>query len=569
MDVDLSQKKSNETSEHEEHSHFGMAVAIIGAIILIILLSLFLYMTNINREMHVQPTQVVQPEYQNEEPASEEVTNVASEPAEERTSIMDDMPPEVRDTTPAAPATTPPNPSAPPQSETNPPAAASPTGGSTTTSTAPPPVVTTTTGGGGSAVAPPALPPPPTPAADVTITRNVAEEPASVQIDQGDATLFQFTVDTSQEYVDFEQVLFALTLGNPTVYGTADAAFQADPEFHFEKKHTDGSWFRLVSSGWNRYSGNIRMLRYVLDYGERNTQAATYRLVASYLPCELAGNSLDVSILDSRGNINALFDTPTTQATRSIEYAEVANPLQLTTCSSARSAPRNPVVWLQFEEGSGTLYDSSGYENHTTVQSGLAYANQNTLTNSIRFVGGATSYVEIPHNQGLAFSDPVTIEAYINPDVDGVWQGLVSKGNGTTQYDYHVAISPNNKLAYYTDFGGVWYEGSSTLPKNAWKHIAVTVGNCAVGDTGIHKGCELNMYVNGQKETVSKYNGGYASAPDASSITLGVPGTGSIAIGAWSGSSHIFSYSGFMDDLVIYNRVLPDSEIIDRYRGTR
>lgn len=573
MDDNTKKPDAFDADQQEAHGHVGIIVTIVGAILLLVLVVLFLYLSG--KKKAVEPvnlsvTDVPAVEEVNQTEPSAEASNggvtTPERKTETRPSIVDSMPESARTEPPVA--SEPPNPSAPPPtsgSTINP----APGGGTPpATTTTPPPAPPPSSGGGGTT--PPAQPtPPPAPAPDVTITRLISEEPANASPDQGDINLFQFRVDSTLSHVDFEQVIFALTLGNGNLYGTANSSLQSDPEFHIEKLQPDGSWFRLISTRYSRYSGSLRIFRYLFDFGERLETTATYRIVASDIPCELVGNSLDVSMLDSRGNTNVLMKDPDRNTITDLVYAEQANPVQMTQCSSVQITPRNPVVWLQFEEPSGTLHDSSGFENHTIAQAGLAYQNPRTLTNAIRFVGGASSYVEIPHNQSLAFSDPVTIEAYINPDIDNKWQGLVSKGNGTTQYDYHVAISPNNRLAYYTDFEGVWYEGSSTIPKNDWRHIAVTVGNCGIGDTGIHKGCELKMYVNGAEETVTKFGGGWPNAPDASSMTLGVPSVNPITIGAWSGNAHIYSYAGFMDDLVIYNRVLPQSEIYERYTGTR
>ena len=279
-------------------------------------------------------------------------------------------------------------------------------------------------------------------------------------------------------------------------------------------------------------------------------------------PCELGSNTVRVTPLGP--NSQLLFD-----ASVPIQYAPQDHPIPVEPCITGH--PTNPALWLRFEETTTAYRDSSGKENHINYLSpGVSQdVPVNCQAGKCLSFNGVTGFIQLPASGSLSFPDPISIEMNIYPERDNTWQGLISKGNGADNYDYHLALTPRNTLGFYTEQGSVWYEGTQTIPKNRWTHIVVTLGNCRSNPDGSRGGCTLKMFINGIEDQVRVGNGADPNAhPPATAVELGIPMDAvPITIGAWSGtsySSRYYPYSGAIDEVVIYKRILTQNEIDQR-----
>ena len=303
------------------------------------------------------------------------------------------------------------------------------------------------------------------------------------------------------------------------------------------------------------YAG-IRMYRVLFSPNIVIEQGAQLRVLISGVPCELSDNFLTLEVIDNRGNPNLDFAGNPTLA-----YVGSSHPIPVQLCNVPYT-PQQPSVWLRFEEPSGTLYDSSGLRNHAATYSGITYRHQCRIDNCIRFNIQDQSYIEIPPSNSLQFSNPVTIEMFMYPEKEGDWQGLISKGTASDAFDYHVALTPRNTIGFYTDKGGIWYEGSVPIPLNRWTHIAVTIGDCT-NSGGSQSSCQLRMFINGFEDRVSPSPGSSQNAPPASDIDLG-PDLGElpITIGSWAGNvPKLYPFTGLIDNVVLYKTELTPNEI--------
>lgn len=194
------------------------------------------------------------------------------------------------------------------------------------------------------------------------------------------------------------------------------------------------------------------------------------------------------------------------------------------------------------DSSSTTVYDSSGYGNNGTWQSTVAYATGHVGPYAASF-NGSSSYIQIGTISsssnplmlnGSAFS--IVVQAYITSAVSG---GRVidksTTSNGTNGWGMALgntgpSLYSNGDPANYTE----------TLPTNTWFCAAWTLTS----------GGSATYYQNG----VQDYNTtGLATPPNASA---------NLNIASW-GSSGSRLFEGYLNNLMVFDRVLTQQEIVN------
>lgn len=199
------------------------------------------------------------------------------------------------------------------------------------------------------------------------------------------------------------------------------------------------------------------------------------------------------------------------------------------------------VLWLNFEEGTGTTaFDSSWKGNKGTLTGGPTWRANCARGNCINLAGGS-DYVAVADAASLEITSTITIAAWINPTVINNFNTLVEKYDSTHGY-YLYAPTDVGGMRFYTNTVFV-NSTASILKANVWQHIVMTY-NLA----------NVNFYVNGVAQ-------GTPAKTDAMPA-----GTNQMNIGT-SSSVGSQSYFGQIDDFRIYNRVLTVQEIQDLYNA--
>jgi hypothetical protein len=196
----------------------------------------------------------------------------------------------------------------------------------------------------------------------------------------------------------------------------------------------------------------------------------------------------------------------------------------------------NFVAWWKFDEGEGsTVVDWSGYGNH-----GAFVGNPQWVAG---YDGGA---LELDGSSWVDFSDfpqsrvtgAITIACWINPAAIGGDRGFVARGAA-------YALKSSDDHLRFTTPGILDHDGLNTiLEAGTWQHVAVTF---RPGQSG-----GLVFYLNGvQTDRLT------SSAVNA--------GTGPVLVGnnQWAGQT----YTGLIDDVRLYNKVLTQDEIKQAMRG--
>jgi len=175
----------------------------------------------------------------------------------------------------------------------------------------------------------------------------------------------------------------------------------------------------------------------------------------------------------------------------------------------------------------GNANDESGNGNDGTIVGAVLASDRFGNENSAYRFDGNNDYILVPHNSILDLFDSLTIDVWTYRTSSAVPQHLIGKriGCGWGSNFYQLAIG-----------GGAFPSGS--VPLNQWVHLAFTVA-----------GRNQTSYVNGQ--VVAIYTHSLLSS-----------NTADLKIG---GSGTCTAFTGILDEVDIFNRVLSAEEIQDLY----
>ncbi len=197
------------------------------------------------------------------------------------------------------------------------------------------------------------------------------------------------------------------------------------------------------------------------------------------------------------------------------------------------------VGWWKFDEGSGTTAnDSSTNGNTGTLLSTLVWTNSSG-TEGVYWTGYTGQRVDLPNTASLNISGNCTLLAWVNPSIVTNSEEIIGGFQNSGSYPgYGLGIFTSGNLRAYAN--GAWSFGTATVTNLGRVLVGVAYG----GTTNV-------FYVNG---AVDKINTGIAQ-PNAWS--------GVRAIGAMEGGT--YEFTGVMDNVRIYNRVLGPDEILYIY----
>lgn len=198
------------------------------------------------------------------------------------------------------------------------------------------------------------------------------------------------------------------------------------------------------------------------------------------------------------------------------------------------------VASYSFDEGSGqTVFDASGNNNSGSII-GARWMSNGRHGGALAFDGA--SRVAVNDSASLDLRDQMTLEAWVYPTNSLTsWRTIVIKersgGFGYAIYAGSPAGRPNGLLYISSADEGVY--GPSTLPQNAWSHLAAT-----------YDGSVFRLYVNGNE---------VANSPVSGEIIQSGSGLNIGGNTVWNDEF----FQGMIDEVRIYNRALSVPEIRD------
>ena len=220
-----------------------------------------------------------------------------------------------------------------------------------------------------------------------------------------------------------------------------------------------------------------------------------------------------------------------------------------TSCSAEQLVVVNipdGVAYWRFDEASGvTASDSIGSNDGTVINAVWTPSGKSGF--ALSFDGD--DYVEVPNDASLDITEELTIELWFKP---AVTYDTTSTSNYVTLLDssdgadsYFFGFNSDGRL-HMGSYGGNIQSTQASWEAGVWYHVVGTYRD--VG--GTYSG---ELYVNGVAETLSVDN--YDDMAG---------GIEYIGIG---GSDRFINFNGIIDEVVIYNRTLTPSEVLDRYNS--
>ena len=206
--------------------------------------------------------------------------------------------------------------------------------------------------------------------------------------------------------------------------------------------------------------------------------------------------------------------------------------------------PTLSALWELDESGGAIAYDSSGNGIDGTLEPAP------TLTpplwqpaggwfNGALQLDGVDDYVDCGNDDRLNITDEITLAVWVktNDSGNGQFNPYVSKGNQS--YGLKHQDSNNIEFVIYDDWWYyVWFSVDTSF-NDDWHHLA-----------GTYDGSQLKLYVDGELEANSPYEGSIAGS------------TFNVNIGRNAEITDRF-YDGLIDDVVIFSRALDGTEITD------
>jgi len=206
------------------------------------------------------------------------------------------------------------------------------------------------------------------------------------------------------------------------------------------------------------------------------------------------------------------------------------------------SAPSGPAAHWKLDDGSGlTAVDSVGGHDGALINGPAWSAGQ--IDGALNF-NGSSDYINVPHADTLSLTDTMTFTAWVNASsYGGAYQAIVAKDGSGTGSNYYFG-SRQQELVFGFFSAGVFREVFSSglnLQAGTWYQLAASFDNAID---------EVRLYVDG----VQVQSGTLAFSPTAV--------TADLSIGRSPDGEY---WPGLLDDIRLYDSVLPASEIADLY----
>jgi glucose/arabinose dehydrogenase/fibronectin type 3 domain-containing protein len=280
-----------------------------------------------------------------------------------------------------------------------------------------------------------------------------------------------------------------------------------------------------IGLGWNASTDNVAVTNYNVHRSTTPgfTPSAANRIAqptgTSYTDPALPAGTYyyRVTAQDAAGNLSA----PSNEANATVAAPPPSSGL---------------VAAYSFNAGSGTtLTDLSGTGNNGTI-SGATWSTQGRNGGALSF-DGVNDLVTVADAPSLDLTTSMSLEAWVRPASVTNWRTVLLKEQpGQLVYGLYANNEGNRPSAHVFIGGDRELRGSARLTANAWTHLAMS-----------YDGTNVRLYVNGTQAAALALSGSILTSN--SPLRIG----GNTVWSEW--------FSGLVDDIRIYNRVLTQAQI--------
>ncbi len=193
-----------------------------------------------------------------------------------------------------------------------------------------------------------------------------------------------------------------------------------------------------------------------------------------------------------------------------------------------------------FNEGEGTLAEDQSCNGNNGIIEGATWVS-GMIEGALSFDGN--DYVEIPHDEILNPRNALSIDVFVKPDCNKVWQRIVSKSSYPNT-DYSIFRGDKNNVGFSIKIGEVnrtVYSAANTVPIGVWTNVA-----------GTYDGTRMRLYINGVQVNSIAVTG--LINAHAQALRIGGDPKGDY-------------FQGMIDEVEIFSEALLPEVIRDRYEA--
>jgi hypothetical protein len=229
-----------------------------------------------------------------------------------------------------------------------------------------------------------------------------------------------------------------------------------------------------------------------------------------------------------------------------------------------------PVLHLKLDELSGnTAVDSSisGLNGTLTNMDNSDWVN-GKIANGLDF-DGVNDYIIIPDNDALEGGNKRTFSVWYKPTSVSATGLILEKGdpnNATVRGAFYLAQCPDGKLGVHvrensTNFNQ--FASTTVLTPGQWYFLTLVLDFDQAGTD------DMQLYVNGLKETRSTSTGCVSTISSTNLTTTMLTNTSSFYVGVHDSNGTKMQYiNGILDDIKVYNYALTNEMIRQEFKDT-
>ncbi len=217
------------------------------------------------------------------------------------------------------------------------------------------------------------------------------------------------------------------------------------------------------------------------------------------------------------------------------------------------AAPTPPVLYLPFNEGTGTVAtDVSGNGNTGTLRNGPVWTTGVT-GKALQFDGSNDIVTVAPSGSISALTSQVTVAAWVYRTANvGHWAAVVSRQQGTANFDHWwLGFSDTGQYRWFVNTTSGYSSTAlgGAAPLGQWVHVV-----------GTYDGAMVRFYVNGVQQFATAHTG--ALPVDTTGVLIGA----SVNDAA---QTPVEGLNGLVDEVQVYGVVLDGTQVAFLYQTSQ